>query len=59
MSDMLDKKAEGEPLDSNEIALKQYLSNRLAEMLREEEMKWYQRAKVKELIEGDSNMKYF
>jgi hypothetical protein len=59
MLDMLDKKAEGEPLDSNEIALKQYLNNRLTEMLREEEMKWYQRAKVKELIEGDSNMKYF
>jgi hypothetical protein len=27
--------------------------------LREEEMKWYQRAKVKELLEGDSNTKYF
>jgi hypothetical protein len=45
---MLDKKAESAPLDSNEIALKQYLNNRLAEMLREEELKWYQRAKVKE-----------
>jgi hypothetical protein len=28
-------------------------------MLREEEMKWYQCAKVKELLEGDSNTKYF
>jgi hypothetical protein len=28
-------------------------------MLREEELKWYQRAKVKELLEGDSNIKYF
>jgi hypothetical protein len=28
-------------------------------MLREEEIKWYQRAKVKELLEGDSNTKYF
>jgi hypothetical protein len=28
-------------------------------MLREEEIKWYQRAKVKELFEGDSNTKYF
>ena len=28
-------------------------------MLREEEIKCYQRAKVKELLEGDSNTKYF
>jgi hypothetical protein len=28
-------------------------------MLREEEIKWYQRAKVKELLEGDFNTKYF
>jgi hypothetical protein len=28
-------------------------------MLREEEIKWYQCAKVKELFEGDSNTKYF
>jgi hypothetical protein len=54
-----DKKAENTPLSSNEIDLKQYLNNRLAEMLREEEIKWYQRAKVKELLEGDSNTKYF
>jgi hypothetical protein len=27
--------------------------------LREEEIKWYQRAKVKDLLEGDSNTKYF
>jgi hypothetical protein len=32
---------------------------RLAQLLREEEIKWYQRAKVKELLEGDSNTKYF
>jgi hypothetical protein len=56
---MFDKKAQGAPLDSNEIAMKQYLNNRLAEMLREEEMKWYQWAKVKELLEGYSNTKYF
>jgi hypothetical protein len=57
--DLLDKKAESTPLDANEIGLKQYLNNRLAELLGEEEMKWYQRAKVKELLEGDSNTKYF
>ena len=28
-------------------------------MLREEEIKWYQPTKVKELLEGDSNTKYF
>jgi hypothetical protein len=41
------------------LGVKQYLNNRLAALLREEEMKWYQRAKVKELLEGDSNTKYF
>jgi hypothetical protein len=56
--DLLDKKAESTPLDSNEIGVKQYLNNRLATLLREEEMKWYQRAKVKELL-GDSNTKYY
>jgi hypothetical protein len=29
------------------------------ELLCEEEIKWYQQAKVKELLEGDSNTKYF
>jgi hypothetical protein len=57
--DLLDKKVESTPIDSNEIGLKEYLNNRLAELLREEEMKWYQRAKVKELLDGDSNTKYF
>jgi hypothetical protein len=28
-------------------------------MLREEEIKWYQHAKVKELLEGELNTKYF
>jgi mannosylglycoprotein endo-beta-mannosidase len=27
--------------------------------LREEELKWYQRAKVKHLLEGDANTKYY
>jgi hypothetical protein len=39
--------------------LKQCLHNRLSQMLREEELKWYQRSKDKHLLEGDSNTKYF
>ena len=35
------------------------MSNRLAALLREEEAKWYQRAKTKGLFESDSNTKYF
>jgi hypothetical protein len=57
--DLLDKKAKSTQLDSNEIGLKHYLNNRSAALLREEEMKWYQGAKVKELLEEDSNTKYF
>ena len=57
--DELGKKAETTPLDGNELNLKHALNNRLAELLREEEVKWYQRAKVKDLLEGDANTKYF
>jgi hypothetical protein len=28
-------------------------------LLREEELKWYQRSKARHLLEGDSNTKYF
>jgi hypothetical protein len=35
------------------------LNERLAELLREEELKWYQRAEVKHLLEGDANTKYY
>jgi hypothetical protein len=55
---MLDKKAEFIPLQLDEINIKQCLNNRLAHLLREEEIKWYLRAKVKELLEGDSNIRY-
>src|SRR6266540_1102544 len=46
-------------LSSQEIALKHYINERLAHMLREEELKWYQRTKVKDLLQGDSNSQYF
>jgi hypothetical protein len=57
--DGLDKKAKNIPLQLDELNLKQCLNNRLGHMLHEEEIKWYQWTKVKELLEGDSNTKYF
>ena len=46
-------------LSTREIDVKQCLKNCIAQLLREEEIKWYQRAKTKELLEGGSNTKYF
>jgi hypothetical protein len=57
--DFLDKKAEGVGLSVEEIDLKQFLQNKLAQMIREEEIKWYQRAKTRDLLHGDSNTEYF
>jgi hypothetical protein len=57
--DVLDKKAEVFVLLAQELDLKQYLQSRLAELLREEEVKWYQRAKTKGLLQGDANTRYF
>jgi hypothetical protein len=57
--DSLDKKAETTVLTPKEVDLKQSLNTRLSELLREEEIKWYQRSKAKHLLEGDANTKYF
>jgi hypothetical protein len=57
--DELDKKAELTMLNDSERDLKHVLNERLAELLREEELKWYQRAKVKHLLEGHANTKYY
>jgi hypothetical protein len=57
--DELDKKAEHTLLNDSERDLKHVLNERLAELLRDEELKWYQRAKVKHLLEGDANTKYY
>jgi len=57
--DELDKKAETSMLSEMEFNLKHVLNDRLAQLLREEELKWYQRAKVKDLLEGDANTKYY
>jgi hypothetical protein len=35
------------------------MHNRLKKLLRDEELKWRQRAKEKDLKEGDGNTKYF
>jgi hypothetical protein len=57
--DSLDKKAEHTLLSPQERDLKCCLNNCLAQLLWEEEVKWYQCAKSKNLLEGDMNTKYF
>jgi mannosylglycoprotein endo-beta-mannosidase len=59
MIDDLDKKEETNALSNQELDLKHYLNERLVHLLREEEIKWYQRAKTKDLLEGDDNTQYF
>jgi hypothetical protein len=46
-------------LSCSERDLKHCLKERLAQLLREEEIKWYQRAKTTKLLYGDCNTKYF
>jgi hypothetical protein len=58
-ADKLDKKVETQMLSAQEIDLKQCLKQRLTHLLREEELKWYQRAKTTKLLLGDCNTKYF
>ena len=48
-----------DPLSDQEINYKHYLKERLVLLLREEEIKWYERAKVKTLMEGDDNTRFF
>ena len=57
--DTLGKKAKNAPLEQNELNLKHVVNERLETLLREEELKWYQRAKVKNLLQGDANTRYF
>ena len=57
--DILDKKAESCLLTTEELDWRNFMRNRLAALLREEELKWYQRAKTKGLLEGDANTKFF
>ena len=57
--DELDKKVETNILTDHEINLKHYLKERLISLLREEEIKWYERAKVKSLLQGGDNTRFF
>ena len=50
MLDQLDKKSENERLEGWEIDLKQTLKTRLVQLLREEEIKWYQRGKTTKIL---------
>jgi hypothetical protein len=55
----LDKIAESQLLSQREWDLKQSIHERLNQLLREEELKWFQRAKTTNISEGDNNTRYF
>ena len=55
----LDITAEGRDLSKLEQDLLAQTRDRLANLLKEEELKFYQRAKVKDVLLGDNNTRYF
>jgi hypothetical protein len=55
----LDKKAESQLLSQHEWDLRKCIKDRLAQLLREEELRWFQRAKTNKILKGDNNTKYF
>jgi endonuclease/exonuclease/phosphatase family metal-dependent hydrolase len=55
----LDKKAESQLLSQHEWDLKQSIHERITQLLREEEVRWFQRAKTTKILKGDNNTKYF
>ena len=57
--DKLDKKAEFMSLSNIELNSKKAANERLAHLLREEEIKWYQRAKAKFILEGERNTLFY
>jgi hypothetical protein len=57
--DEIEALAETRSLSPHEIESKSQYNAQLAFMLREEELKWYQRSKVQFILEGDSNTRYF
>ena len=57
--DDLESLAEWRPLSTHEIELKKQSNAEMVGILRDEELKWYQRSKAQFLLEGDSNTRYF
>jgi hypothetical protein len=55
----LDKKLESQLLSQRDWDLKQSIHERITQFLREEEIKWFQRAKTTKILKGDNNTKYF
>ena len=51
----LDLKAKSSILDTREVETKVEVELRLKELLREEELKWALRAKVRKIVQGDDN----
>jgi hypothetical protein len=57
--DDLEALAKIRPLSTQELELKSQSNAKIARLLREEELKWYQRSKAQFILEGDSNTRYF
>ena len=57
--DDLDKIAKTRTLSEQEIELKNQSNEKIARLLREEEIKYYQRSKADFILLGDSNTRYF
>ena len=57
--DALDRKAETCMLDEHERSSKNEAEQRVRVLLREEEMKWALRAKVRAIVQGDNNTIFF
>ena len=55
----LDVKAESTILMPVELQVKTEAEKRLKELLREEELKWALRAKVRTVVQGDANTQFF
>lgn len=55
----LDMKAEVQLLNQQEMDLKQSIKDRLAQLLREQQIKWFQTVKPIDLLQGDNNTKVF
>ena len=57
--DELESFSEVRPLSPHELEIKNQCNAEIAGLLREEELKWYQRSKAQFILEGDSNTRYF